>query len=118
MSGITIPYTPEEDALIISTIRDSQMNTSNALDKAASLLPNRTRAGIQQRWYSRLSKKNNVNIISVVTKEGVSKNRKVIKRNEDGTLPEQQLKDHLFLLHEILELSPEKRQAIVRILTM
>lgn len=118
MSGITIPYTPEEDALIVSTIRDSQLNISNALDKVASLMPTRTRAGIQQRWYSVLSKRENINILSVVTRNGASKNRKNLKRDDEGILPEQQLKGHLFLLQQILELPSEKRQAIINILTL
>lgn len=116
MSERIIPYTDEEDAIIINAIKESPKNVSNAINIASSLLPGRTKGGVSQRWYSVLSKKEHINVLTVGTSKGFSKNRKNLKRDEDGILPNQELRGHLFLLHQILELTPQEREVIRTVL--
>lgn len=112
MSSKGTPYTAEEDAIIINAIEESGRNVAHGLSKAKLQLPNRTIGAITTYWYSSLSKKESANAFSLATKHGATKNRKNLKRNEDGTLPDQELKGHLYLLQQILSLSSEQRELI------
>ena len=117
MSSRATPYTAEEDAIIINKVKDYPTNLSYAFSEAAILLPHRGRNNIQARWYQVLKKKDTV-AVSVGSVRGFTKNSKNNKRNEDGELPEQGLKNHLFLIHEILELPQAEREAIIKLLTL
>lgn len=108
-------YTAEEDSVIINCIKDNPANLEHAYKKASSLLENRTPAAICYRWQNTLKKRSDVNAISVVSRAGCTKNSKHVNRI-DGIMPEVNLKSHLFLLHQVLELPREQRELIRNVL--
>lgn len=117
MSSKATPYTAEEDAIIISKVKESPTNLQHAFSEAAILLPNRGKDNITAHWYQVLKKKSNTSVaVSVGSSRGFTHNSKNVKRNEDGELPEQGLKGHLLILQQILELSPAQRELIRNVL--
>lgn len=115
--GAAKKYILEEDNIIINCIKEYPTNLSYAF-KQASLRMNgkRTARAIELRWYTVLKKKDNINIITVGTEKGFTKNSKNLKRNKEGKLPEQGLKPIAYLVKEILNLSSPERKILITFL--
>ena len=110
-----VRYTPEEDLIIISKIKEYPTNLTHAFEEAALIL-NRDKRAVNFRWYNTLKKRGN--ILTTGSQSGFSSNVKNTIRTEDNPIPEPELKGHLFVLQQILSLSVAERQAIIRILTL
>lgn len=109
------PFTEKEDAVIIECVINCTTNLSNAFFEASKILTTRTLCSIEMRWYKSIRTNPAVSAITVGSKRGFTQNVKNIHR-KDGVMPEQGLKNHLYLLKEILSLPPKEREMIISIL--
>ena len=111
-----VTFSNEEDNIIIEKVKQYPTNLQHAFSEAAITLDNgKTRTQVEGRWYSKLRKKAGVHAVSVGSERGFSRNTKNVAR-KDGTMPEQGLKPHLYVLKQIFNLSPAEREEIIRIL--
>jgi len=109
-------WSNDEDLVLIEMVKRYPTNLKHAFSEAAVTLGNKNRTQTETRWYNHLRKRNNVDAVSVGSERGFSKNTKNVPR-KDGTMPEQGLRPHLYVLKQIFNLSPAERDEIVRILT-
>lgn len=119
-------WTTEEDNILIHEIKNYPTNLQHAFDEAHDKLTilnvnkpdnNRTREGVEMRWYGYLRRATRVNAVTCGSKKGFTKNVKNTHRDDEGNLPNQGLQHHLYLIKEILNLPVRQRNAIVTLLT-
>lgn len=100
----------EEEKTIIECINLYPLNLQHAFAKAAEKLPNRTASQISSRYYYAIAKAPKYkNILTTATIKGGSNNRKNLRRDLDGTLPDQKLQPLHAIMAQMLNLSDSDR---------
>ena len=105
-------FSTEEDAVIIEQVKLYPTNLKHAFQEAAVLL-DRTWKSIHFRYYITLRDDPKVKAITCGSKLGFTQNVKNLRRDEDGNMPEQNLKGYVWLMKELLELDSSERDMIL-----
>lgn len=108
-----IRFTSEDDKIILKQVELYPTNLRHAFTEAAKLLPERNWRSVQYRYYSNLRPDVDVKAITCGSKAGFTQNVKNLARDEEGNMPEQNLKGYLWVMKEMLDLSPSERDMIV-----
>lgn len=105
-------FSVEEDNIIIEQIKLYPTNLKHAFQEAEKLIE-RSWTSIQFRYYGNLRGDPKVKAITCGSKQGFTQNVKNLKRDEEGNMPEQNLKGYVWLMKELLELDPSERDLIL-----
>ena len=106
------PFTKEEDDIIIKFAKNYPTNLSEAFRRASVELPERSKDSITKRWYN-IRKKDGVHILTVGSNKGFTQNVKNVAINKEGNMREQGLKHYMYIMKELLELTPVERKVII-----
>lgn len=105
-------FTKEEDLIIIEAVKASPTNIVHAIS-VASEKTKRSPSCINRRYYKTLRNNPKVAAITCGSAKGFTQNVKNIHRNDDGTMPDQNLKGFMFVMREMLDLTPAERKKII-----
>lgn len=108
-----IKFTEEEDAIIIAKVKEFPTNLRNAFKEVSNLLENRTLNDVENRWYRCLRPNTNINALTIVSKHGASHNRKNVKRDKLGLMPDPEIRAVDNLMKILLEMAKEDREKII-----
>lgn len=109
-SKAIVPFTEEQDNIIISCVKKSPLNISAALKKA-SKLTKKHYFNCADRWYKTLRHRKNV-ILTCGSSRGFSHNRKNLNK-KNGKLPEMQLRPIDQIMIELLNLDEKDRRRLL-----
>lgn len=107
-------FSEEDDKVILKQIELYPTNINYSFEESAKLLEGKSIKSIESRYYRILKFKRNVKAITCGSKAGFTQNVKNIMRDGDGNLPPQNLKHYMWVMKEMLDLSPEEREMIVK----
>lgn len=115
MKKTCIPYTKREDEIIINEVKNYPTNLLFAFKQAAPKLPERNAHSISMHWYQKLRKNDNTKAVTCGSEKGFTQNVKNVHVNDDGNLPDQNLKHYLFVVKELLNLPNKERKLIIQL---
>lgn len=105
-------FSVEDDNVIIEQIKLYPTNLKHSFQESAKIL-DRDWTGIHFRYYKTLRKDPKVKAITCGSKSGFTQNVKNLWRDEDGNMPEQNLKGYMWVMKEMLELDTSERDLII-----
>ena len=108
-----IRFTKEDEKIILKQVELYPTNLRHAFSEAANLLEGRDWKSIQYRYYKVLRPDREVKVITCGSKAAGTQNVKNLARDGEGNMPEQNLKGYLWVMKEMLDLSPTERDMIV-----
>lgn len=117
-NNLKAKWEQKEKDIIIKNVKKYPTNLQHAFQESCKELPNRNLKTITQMWYTKIRKDINVNAMTTGSEKGFTQNVKNIKRNEDITLPNQGLKHYMYILKELLNLSPKERRVILEVFAL
>lgn len=107
-----IPWKQEWDNVIIECVKKTPTNIVYALTSASKQI-HRTFSCTNSRYYLKLRKDPKVKAITCGSSKGFTQNVKNIHVDDNGIMPDQNLKGYMFIMREMLDLSPEDRKKII-----
>ena len=102
----------EYDEVIIECVKKTPTNITYALNSASKQL-HKTFGCVSGRYYLKLGKDPKIAAITCGSAKGFTQNVKNMHRNDDGSMPEQNLKGFMFVMREMLDLSQAERKKII-----
>ena len=115
MTKTKVSWTKAEERLIIDTLKEYPTNLNYGLKLVEPKLKNRTVMAIKARYYTRLRKDPNNIIISTGSSKGFTQNVKNLSVDNEGNLPEQELKHFQQLAKQMLDLPVKERNIILNL---
>ena len=115
MTKTKVSWTKAEEKLIIDTLKEYPTNLNYGLKLVEPKLKNRTLMAITARYYTRLRKDPNNRIISTGSSRGFTQNVKNLPVDNEGKLPEQELKHFQQLAKQMLDLPVKERNIILNL---
>jgi hypothetical protein len=105
-------FSESDDKMIIQFLKNYPANLSYALTLAAKAIGRNPKA-VKYRYYRVIRRDPKITVITCGSAKGFTKNTKNVFTNSDGTMPDQNLKGYLYIVREMLDLTPAERKKII-----
>jgi len=100
------------DEVIIQEVKNYPTNLSHAFKVASERVGCSVHHCIR-RYYTKIKKSPEVHAITCGSEKGFTQNVKNTLRDSEGVLPEQGLRNYMYLMKELLNLPTEERKLII-----
>lgn len=107
---LRVRWSTNDDKFLFNQIKNGGHKNIRAACEFVAVNLKRSARSVEQRWFMRLSKKSEIAYASG-SSEGMLINRKVVSR-KDGEMRPYTMKPMLYVISEMLKLSPKERDLI------